>query len=202
MSSVYFQICFNIQHHFYVIPAFLPHTAVLPLPGPSQGECAAAIMMASVWHVKTAGKKGNCCSCTLHSWTGFPVASRIRSSPSTMTAAGSVACGGEISDGLSVMRGKEACVQSQSVVFDYWEEQFIILFEICSDCGGQPIVYCLITVKAQILHNTGDRMIASQVFFFLNTTKHKCASGIYDLHCVQHPLSLARPDNENFPKKL
>lgn len=65
-------------------------------------------------HVKTAGKEGNCCSSTLHSWTGFPVASRIRSSPSTMTAAGLVACGLEISDGQSVMRGKRlVCKVSQ-----------------------------------------------------------------------------------------
>lgn len=77
----------------------------------------------------------------------------------------------------SVMRGKRLVCK---VVFEYWEEKFLILFE------GQPIVFCLITVKARILHDTGDRLRASRA-----------------LSLCLRPLQCAlRPDNETFPKKL
>ncbi len=106
-------------------------------------------MMASVCGVLRQPGKGEIAAlapCILGPRRPLSVASWIVSAPSTMPAAGPVACGGEISVGRSViLRGKKLVCKGQ----------------ICSDCWRQLTVFCFITAKAKNVNNTGDRMIAA-----------------------------------------
>lgn len=63
ISSVYFQICFDIQACSSPSPSTCLELSVGVRSSRNDGLC--------VWRVKTAGeRRGNCCSCTLHSWAG------------------------------------------------------------------------------------------------------------------------------------
>lgn len=140
MSSVYIHICLHLHHTFHLISVFSLHTAAQPLPGPSQVECAPAIMMASMCGVlKQPAKREIAALAPCILGLGSLWLPGLESSPSTMTAAGSVACGGEISDGQSViLRGK-------GLVYKVSQWGLIIgrkdLCKICSECGGELFEY-------------------------------------------------------------
>lgn len=142
----------SLSHVFILSTSPLPHTVLhcgstSTEAGP-QWECAAAIMMASVCGVlRQPEERGNCCSCTLHSWAGcrasprLSAASRIGSSLSTMSAAHSVACG----EGISDEQERAFCAYSEGRggwLVNYCDEEFFLLplempaqFHLTAECA-------------------------------------------------------------------